>query len=105
MRAALSALRRRYGLHWRGTLPAMPWRELGAVLFILLAYDVVDRIDAQAEQIAKSEARAREAAINEQRLLDCMNGRPLGYVERKPTRGPNDGGRTYTLCKIEEIEA
>ena len=75
-------------------------RALGVLALILLAYGIAGRLDFD-EELRQDAERAQAA---EQRVLDCLNGKPLGYYERATRKGRNDFGRTYIVCRTEEIE-
>lgn len=102
--------RLRAGLRWRSTKPTLSEAMEGVVssttfsavallLLIFVSYGIAGRMDYEDEL----RAAAERAQANEKRVLDCMNGQPLGYVERKKMSA-NDYGRTYIYCRPEELD-
>lgn len=96
------SLRLRKGLHWKGASPKPSdcpglIRSILLIAFILAAAVLSMAI---ADALYEAGDAIREAKEAQAMLTDCLNGKPVGYVENKTGYGH---GRTYITCKVEEI--
>lgn len=105
IQVSLFALRLRYGLHWRDTYP-FSWRRsisFSAVLGLLFAlYISFSKVEGQQEELAAARQSAHEARQTVKRVLDCLNGKPLGLYPN-PSRGTYGAKQIAVMCRTEEI--
>lgn len=100
----LNQLRLRYGLFWRGRVPnreELPviTQAIVTVLFLVVAYGIVGRLDYEAALVAEAQRQEARAEMNEAALVACLNGRPSGHYWED-----SRGHRTYLVCRgTEEI--
>lgn len=92
----MNIIRKHYGLRWRDSFPATPWRDIalavGAILLLFAAWivvDVMERADT-GEQAARQAVHRADKA--DRLLVACLNNQPLVH------------DRTAIFCNAKEIQ-